>query len=79
VHHDAQLAVIGIRLIRVKVGDLGHGQQRQQNKTQARDDGQEIPPRTSAGAQMCLEGCHRFDPYVLILQKNVLILTPNRG
>jgi len=34
VHHDAQLAVIGVGLAGVQVGDLSHGKQGQQRQTQ---------------------------------------------
>ena len=32
VHHDAELAVIGVGCVRVLVGDLGYGQQRKRTR-----------------------------------------------
>jgi hypothetical protein len=33
VHDNAQLAVVGVRLVRMKVRDLGNDEQRQQDQT----------------------------------------------
>jgi hypothetical protein len=37
VHHDAKLAVIRVRLVRVQVRGLSDGQHRQQDQTENRD------------------------------------------
>ncbi len=70
VHDDAQLAVIGVRLVRVKVGYLSHGKQRQKYETQTRDNRQEIVPGAASAAGMCLDRCQPGDLVILILQKS---------
>ncbi len=55
VHDDAELAVIGVRLVRVQVGDLGDGEKSQQNKAQSSN--QRYP--AGAGAATSAKNCAR--------------------
>jgi hypothetical protein len=77
VHDNAELAVIGVGLVRVKVRDLGHGQHRQQNQTKNRHcrqkAGQEARQQARLGspfaAENCLKSCQSMEPSSSILQK----------
>jgi hypothetical protein len=76
---DAQLAVIGVGLVGMKVSGLSYGQQRQQDKAQAHDYQAEILPRAAPGTELSQKTCQLCDLTVLILHKNALILTENWG
>jgi hypothetical protein len=71
VHHDAQLAMIGVGLVGVKVRYLGHGKERQQDKTHHGDHRQEASPGTVSAVEVRLKGCQPWSLTVLIVQKNV--------
>jgi len=43
-HHDAQLAMIGVGLVGMDVRNLGHGQHRQQNQAKRRHSRHEAGP-----------------------------------
>jgi hypothetical protein len=77
VHDNAELAVIGVRLVRVQVRDLSHGQHRQQNQTEnghcRQKAGQEARQKARLGAafaaENCLKSCQSMEPSSSILQK----------
>lgn len=69
VHHDAQLAVIRIRLARVQMRDLGYGQHRQQDQTDHRHCRHEAGPDAAFAAENCLKSCQSLEPSTSILQK----------
>ncbi len=77
-HHNAQLAVIGVGLVGVRVRDLAHDEKRQQGKAHDRDYQRVFLPGAALSAEMCLKSCQLWDLTILILQKNALILTRNR-
>jgi len=79
VHHDAQLAVVGVGLVGMKVRDLSHGEQRQQDKAHARNKQRECLPGAALSAEMCRKSCQRRDLAVSILHKHALVLTENQG
>lgn len=71
VHHDAQLAVIGVGLVRVQVGDLGHGQQGKKDKAHDRYRREDAVPGAAAAVEICPQCCQSIPLTVPILQKNV--------
>ena len=75
VHHDAQLAVIGVGLVRVQVGDLGYDQQGKQDKAHDRYRREDAVPGAAPTAEICLQCCQSMTLTVPILQKNVSIWT----
>jgi hypothetical protein len=79
VHHNAQLAVIGVGLVGVKVRDLAHDEKRQQDKAHDRDYQREFLPGAALSTEMCLKSCQLWDLAIHILQKDALILTRNRS
>ena len=72
VHDNAQLAVVGIRLVRVQVRDLCNDQHRQQNQTKnghrRQKAGQEAPLCAAFAAENCLKSCQSMEPSGSILQ-----------
>jgi hypothetical protein len=72
VHHDTELAMIGVSRVGVKVGDLGNGEQDQQNQAQACYDRKE--PAAILPAGKC-PNCLQLDLDALILQNNPLCWT----
>ena len=75
VHDNAQLAVIGVGLVRVEVCCLSDGQQGQKDEAQHSNDRQKVMPGAAACAEICLEFCQPMALAVLILQNNALIWT----
>ena len=75
VHDNAQLAVVGIRLVRVQVRDLCNDQHRQQNQTKnghrRQKAGQEAPLCAAFAAENCLKSCQPMEPSGSILQKSL--------
>ena len=75
VHDNAQLAVVGIRLVRVQVRDLCNDQHRQQNQTKnghrRQKAGQEAPLCAAFAAENCLKSCQPMEPSGSILQKDL--------
>jgi hypothetical protein len=69
VHHDAQLAMIGIGLAGVEVGDLSHRKQGQQDQTQYCHRRQKARPCAASSAEKCPESCQSTVPSAPILQK----------
>jgi hypothetical protein len=61
VQHDAQLAVVCIRLRWVKMGYLGDEQQGQQHQAHDCNNPHNAFPRTAPAAKMCLHPCHSLD------------------
>jgi hypothetical protein len=71
VHHDAQLAMIGVGLAGVQVGDLGHGQQGKKDKAHDCYRREDAAPGAAAAVENCPQCCQSMTPTVPILQKNV--------
>jgi hypothetical protein len=61
VHDNAQLAMIGVSIIRVKMSDLGYGKHRQQEQTQDCDGwqkaGRDATSDALSGAVFAAENC----------------------
>jgi hypothetical protein len=57
VHNDAQRAMVGVGLIRVKVCDLGDGEQGYQGEAQHGCDRQKRRPAAMIAAGKCLKSC----------------------
>jgi hypothetical protein len=61
VHDNAQLAVIGVCIVRMKMGDLGYGQHRQQEQTQGchsrQKAGRDATSGAISGAAFAAENC----------------------
>jgi hypothetical protein len=55
VHHNAKLAVIGVRLIRVNVGALSKRQQSKQNQAQGRDSDCGVAPDQQAFLELAID------------------------
>jgi len=70
VHHDAELAVIGVGRGRVLMGDLGYGQQRQKDKAHHGNRWQKTRPRAASTVEMCLKPCQLMISAPSILPKN---------
>jgi hypothetical protein len=68
VHDNAQLAVVGVRLVRVQVRDLSNDQHRQQNQTKGGDGRQKAGPDAAFTAEICLKSCQSMEPSSSILQ-----------
>ena len=78
VHDNAQLAVVGVRLVRVQVRDLSNYQHRQQSQTKGGDDRQKAGPEATLGAasaaKIFLKSCQSMEPSGSILQKETIDL-----
>ena len=77
VHHNAQLAVVGVGLVGVQVRYLGDGQQRQKDKAHDRNDRQKARPELRFLRKCASNPVNRATSCILILQKNVLVWTVN--
>jgi hypothetical protein len=53
VHNNAELTVVGVGGVGVKVRDLGEGQSGKQNKAETRDDRQKYRPAALLPAEKC--------------------------
>jgi hypothetical protein len=69
VQHNAQLAMIGVSLIGVKVRYLREGEQRQQNQAHDRNDRHKSRPRAASTSEYWPESYQRVVPSGSILQK----------
>jgi hypothetical protein len=78
VHHDAELAVIGIGIVRVLVRYLGYDQQRQKDKAHDRNYRQNATPDAAFLAEICLKSCQSMVSAVslFILQNDAIYWTP---
>ena len=68
VHDNAQLAVIGVRLARVQVRDLGNDEHRQQDQTKNGHRRQKASLGAAFAAENCLKTCQSMEPSGSILQ-----------
>ena len=77
-HHDAELAVIGIGIVRVLVRYLGYDQQRQKDKAHDRNCRQNATPDAALLAEICLKSCQSMVSAVslFILQNYAIYWTP---
>jgi hypothetical protein len=62
VHDDAELAMVRICLIRMKVSDLSNGQHGKQNKAQPGDRKHQAAARVEFQVQMCPDCCQNGSP-----------------
>lgn len=75
VHDNAQLAMIGVGLVRVQMRYLRYREQGQEDKAQNCDDRQKARPIAPLDAEKCLKSCQYGDLDILILQKNAFVWT----
>jgi hypothetical protein len=75
VHDNAQLAVVGVRLVRMKVRDLGNNQHRQQDETQNGHCRQKAGPEATLGAAFPAESCLRSCQSIVPSGSNLLKTT----
>ena len=61
-HHNAQLAVVGVSLVLVDVRYLGDGKERQQEKAQCSDNRQGPLPKAAFVTELRLQGRHPWGP-----------------
>ena len=57
VHHNTELAVVGVSRVRVLVRYLSYDKQRQKNKAQNRNRRQNAMPGAAFSAEICLKSC----------------------
>jgi hypothetical protein len=62
-HHDAKRAVISVRIYRVDVRDLRHGQQGEQDQAHDGNRRQSFQPCAEIAAPKCLIACQYTYPY----------------